>query len=83
MFDNYEQIKEDQKVRILKAAHFGFKYQMPGLGEVPYMRYMPNRQIMQRMIRRAAALPDHFLHFGFYKNTINSSHAENSRIITD
>lgn len=63
LFSNYERIKKDQTRLLLRAQVMGEEMYAPAWGIMPVTRYVPSRQLMQRMIRRACYLPANFVEF--------------------
>ena len=63
LFENFTEIKKEQKKKLLMAHYHGKNFPIPAMGMVPHLRYMPTRQFMQRIIRRAAILDPNFTTF--------------------
>ena len=67
-FENFDRIKKEQTKKLLLAYLNGDDFKIPAMGIDPIMRYVPSRLMMQRMIRRAVMLPDHFTDFEYYNS---------------
>jgi len=63
LFPQFDEVKQDSVTAMLRAEYLGPDAKQPFQGVQPRMRYIPSRETLQRMIRRAAHLPKHFDHF--------------------
>ena len=63
LFDSFDRIANEQTRKMLLAQYHGKNFKLPAMGMIPICRYIPNRKTTQRLIMRAADLPDDFDNF--------------------
>lgn len=63
LFPQFDEVRHASVTSMLRAEYLGPDAKEPFQGVAPLLRYIPSRETLQRMIRRAALLPKHFDHF--------------------
>lgn len=46
LFSHFEEIKSDQRKKLLMAHYHGKSFPIPAMGVMPVFRYMPSRKLM-------------------------------------
>ena len=46
IFEEYERIRQIQNKKVLMAIYYGRNMKIPAMGDLPIMRYIPDRQLM-------------------------------------